>query len=66
MKKVLSIAVVATLVISFAACKKEYTCSCEVFGLTVSYDTTASVLKKKEIEDWCNSYDSPLSQCSLK
>ena len=66
MKKVLSIVAVAALAVSFTACKKEYTCECDVLGLTISKDTTASVLKKKDIEDWCDSYDSALSQCSLK
>lgn len=72
MKKVLSILAVAAFVVSFTACKKDYTCECVTKdGATVLSTTTATAkLKKSDAEAWCGDYDVTVgtmtTTCSLK
>ena len=48
MKKLVLFASAAMIVLSVASCKKDYTCTCTVFGITVSQDYND--LKKKDAE----------------
>jgi len=61
MKK-LSLLLFAAGLVSLSACKKEYTCKCEVFGITV--EETAEFKKKADAEAWCEEGSGGL--CSLQ
>lgn len=68
MKKVI-FAVAALGLIAFSSCKKKYTCTCTVAG--VSADTTSAIkMKKSEAETWCNTYNALAAfsggSCKLK
>lgn len=70
MKKILFIAALAGL--SFASCKKEYTCECTYSGGGVSgtASETYSKMKKKDAEKKCDENDETGSattvDCSIK
>ena len=69
MKKVLLIAAVAGL--SFASCKKDYTCECTISGNGVSGSTTATIKDtKKKAKDACEKGSSEVmgttTTCKIK
>lgn len=67
MKKVLMFAVAGLFVAGLASCKKDYTCSCTISGLTSS--TTIPDSKKKDAEDACDALSTAAAigggSCSL-
>jgi len=79
MKKITLLAV-AALAMTFASCKKDYTCECKVTsnatGTNVTSTTSAATgkMKKKDAEAKCNEGDSNTtlagltvsSECSIK
>lgn len=56
MKKILSIAMVVALVASFAACKKDHTCSCTVSSVTTK--TPLGKTTKKKAKEACDALNS--------
>lgn len=47
----------ALVAITFASCKKEYTCECtykDVNGNNATVSATSGKIKKKDAEAWCN------------
>jgi hypothetical protein len=71
MKKLTMFAAVAVLALSFASCKKNYTCSCTggTAGSDISY---TAKLKKKDAKTWCDGWNSSFKSaytsgsCTLK
>ncbi len=69
MKKILLIAAVAGL--TFASCKKDYTCECKFTGvITGSASETFTNMKKKDAEKKCDEGDESVNgqtvECSIK
>jgi hypothetical protein len=66
MKKVLAIAVLGVFVLS--SCKKDYTCSCTVLGMTT--DSVLKDVKKKDAEKACDATSTSAAilggSCTLK
>jgi hypothetical protein len=54
MKKVLFVAAVALMAISFSSCKKDYTCKCTAAGQP-DINLELKDVKKKDAKDACNS-----------
>ena len=53
MKKVIFIVAIAFMLVSFASCKKEYTCTCKGTTLTeISY--TLGIITKKDAKAQCD------------
>lgn len=69
MRKITLLAV-AFVAVSFASCKKEYTCECSytVNGVTYTSSATSGKIKKKDAKAWCDGTGSGYSgvSCSLK
>lgn len=69
MKKVLAIIAIVAFAASFSACKKDYTCTCTVGGLSIPI--TYTKVKKSYAEDNCSSLESaykiadPTVSCSI-
>ncbi len=67
MKKIV-LAVAALGLISLTSCKKEYTCSCTVFGITS--DTKTEKVSKSDAKSQCEALDTQAKvfdgSCSLK
>ncbi|MFH1321878.1 MAG: hypothetical protein ABII90_14660 [Bacteroidota bacterium] len=69
MKKVLAIIAIVAFAASFSACKKDYTCSCTVSGLTITAEFLK--VKKADAEDSCSSLETtykiadPNASCSI-
>jgi hypothetical protein len=70
MKKITLLAV-AVIAMSFASCKKNYTCTCS--GGTAGSDITYTAkMKKSDADTWCTSWNTsfktayPSGSCSLK
>lgn len=67
-KLVLSIAALALVATTMTSCKKKYTCSCTVLGVTT--DTESAKMKKADAETWCNNANSAAAvvggSCKLK
>ncbi len=61
MKKLFIVAAVA--VFGLTACKKEYTCVCEIAGTKVEAKS-GTKLSKKDAETWCETSSGGV--CSLK
>lgn len=58
MKKIITIYTVAVIAVSFASCKKQYSCSCETksTGIPISYSKhSLGKSSKKVAEAACNS-----------
>ncbi|MCI5059173.1 MAG: hypothetical protein MRY83_23880 [Flavobacteriales bacterium] len=51
MKKLLAIAFLFALVLGFASCKKDHTCTCSALG--ISADTTLKDMTKKDAKETC-------------
>lgn len=68
MKKFAPIAAIALFAIAFTSCKKDYTCTCTVAG--VSEDIPIKDAKKKDAKDACDAssaiYALGGGSCSLK
>ncbi|RMG83557.1 MAG: hypothetical protein D6707_00845 [Bacteroidetes bacterium] len=72
MKKVLSIAAVAALAVSFTACKKNYTCECTTYEDGVPMATTPNTIRdtKKKAQEQCEAQNTTVgslkTECTLK
>jgi len=67
MKKVILFASVAALALSFASCKKDYTCTCTATagGISSSASTTLNATKK-DAKDACESGSSTQGSVTVK
>ncbi len=67
MKKLTMFAAVAVLALSFASCKKDYTCECSVTvgGVTATGSTVIKDTKKKA-KDACTAKATSGATCTIK
>lgn len=67
-KLVLSIAALALVATTMTSCKKEYTCSCSILGVT--QDTKFEKMSKADAEDKCKEASTSAAilggSCSIK
>ena len=68
MKKITLLAV-AFVAVSFASCKKSYTCECtwdDGHGSTGTISATSGKMKKKDAKAWCETGNDATTTCKLK
>lgn len=62
MKKLILLGAVATL--SFASCKKDYTCTCTTTGTFTTVTVTKAKSSKKDGQAWCDAAPNATSTVS--
>ncbi len=65
MKK-LTLSVLALVAISFASCKKDYTCVCNYKGTNVEYSRTTIKDTKDNAKSSCSNLSTSITDCSIQ
>ncbi len=65
MKNLATVVLVLFMVISFSACKKDWTCEC-LSGTSNAYNTTIKKMRKNDAKSICEDYGKVAAPCVLK